>query len=385
MKPVSVYAGMLAFLITAIAPLSAQVSSPIEQSETFKGSRDSGNSKSRSLRISLTVDSPSHLKVKEGEEIKEGDILADNSLERDRLNGQRKALLMELDNLKKKVVNQPFEPKTIPAISELPKAQFLEEESRIAQAKLRLEQAQSLFQVRSQVLRQENPQRRAETERAESALRLARKAVLQQEEKIKSMQDLKLQASIMRHEAVKLEELNSVAEQANSNYQRELAITENSNTEQNQQLQNLEIAVQLAQSDLQVASSGLEKARSDRKVQEYEFSIKNAQRLEEENRSKQTYSQQQTQYAQALRDREYQLSQLRLQLTAIEDKIAILPTVKSPRSGYIRRVKPWVGNNGKYSTVVTISSANRDSKRKILRGKSDRAISPSPQSSTSQD
>ncbi|NJL64804.1 MAG: hypothetical protein HC903_27060 [Methylacidiphilales bacterium] len=37
------------------------------------------------LRLTITVDDPSHLKVKEGEEIRIGQIIADNSIERERL------------------------------------------------------------------------------------------------------------------------------------------------------------------------------------------------------------------------------------------------------------------------------------------------------------
>jgi hypothetical protein len=378
----NIYIGIVTFLVIFIAPLNAQNSQVIEQSETFKGSSE-GTTKSRSLRISITVDSPEFLKVKEGEEIKEGDVLADNSNERDRYDKQRKALKLQIDNLLQKEMPKPFDPKNTPPINTLPKGDFLEEESKISQAQLRLQQAQSLLNSRSQTLKQENPQRRAETEKAESEVRNAREKVREQEELIKSMQDLKLQTSILRHEEVKLTQLKSEAEQAESNYQKELAITQNSNITQNQDIQNLQIAAQLAQSDLQIASSQLSKAQSDRKLLEYEASIKNAQRIEEENRSKQLHSQQISQYAQNLRDRDYQISQLKLNLTSIEDKIATLPIVRSPKNGYIRRIKPWTGNNGKYSTVVTISS-NSESKRKILRGKRDRTKSTRARSTTNQ-
>ena len=56
-----------------------------------------------------------------------------------------------------------------------------------------------------------------------------------------------------------------------------------------------------------------------------------------------------------MRGKEYQLANLYIQLSTIDDKIANIPIICSPRDGYIRRIKPCVGNNGKYTTVITIS------------------------------
>jgi hypothetical protein len=104
----------------------------------------------------------------------------------------------------------------------------------------------------------------------------------------------------------------------------------------------------------------LETAKNNRKLIEHKASLDAVQRVEEENRTKQAYSQQLAQYQQQIRDKEYHLTQLRMPLSSIEDKIAQIPILRAPRDGYIRHIKPWVGNNGKYTTVLTIASSNTD-------------------------
>ncbi|WP_290881482.1 hypothetical protein [Fischerella sp.] len=311
----------------------------------------------RPLRMTLSVDSPSFLKVKLGQKIKQGDIISDNSIERNRLNKQRQSLQLQIDNLKSKSIPKPFEPKAPPQLAPLPSANFLEEESAIAQAKLKLQQAQSILESRTKLLNSDNPEVRAEGEKAESALNIASHKVQEQEELLRSMQDMKLEASVLRHEEAKLKQLNSEMEQARSGLDQARAKLNASAIASQQELQSLQIAVQIAQSDLQMAMSRLETARNNRKLVEYQASIEAAQRVEQQNQSNLAYTRQMQDYEQQIRDRDYQLAQLQISLAAIDDKISQIPVVKSPKTGYIRRIKPWVGNNGKYTTTITISSS----------------------------
>jgi hypothetical protein len=311
----------------------------------------------RILKLSIDVENPSFLKVKEGDFIKSGQIITDNSIERNRLNKQRQSLQLQIDNLKSKNIPKPFEPKAPPQLAALPSANFLESESAIAQAKLKLQQAQSILESRTKLLNSDNPEVRAEGEKSESALNITTEKVQEQEELIRSMQDMKLEAAVLRHEEAKLKQLNSEMEQARSGLDQARAKLNASAIASQQELQSLQIAVQIAQSDLQMAMSRLETARNNRKLVEYQASIEAAQRVEQQNQSGLSYARQLQDYAQQTRDRDYQLAQLQLSLAAIDDKISQIPVVKSPKTGYIRRIKPWVGNNGKYTTTITISSA----------------------------
>ncbi len=68
------------------------------------------------------------------------------------------------------------------------------------------------------------------------------------------------------------------------------------------------------------------------------------------------HSRQMALYEQQRRDKNYQLAELNIQQHQIEDKLADLPIVRSPKSGYIKHIKPWVGKDGEYTTTLTISS-----------------------------
>ncbi len=74
--------------------------------------------------------------------------------------------------------------------------------------------------------------------------------------------------------------------------------------------------------------------------------------------ARQDFERSRLQYDEAVRNKDYQLAQLGISLSAIEDKLADIPIVRSPKDGYVRKIKPWVGKDGKYTTTITIVSAS---------------------------
>ncbi|MBD2458412.1 hypothetical protein H6G80_30640 [Nostoc sp. FACHB-87] len=332
----------------------------------------------RPLRMTINVESPSFLKVRVGQEIKTGDIISDNTTERDRLSKQKKSVQLQIENLKSKIIPEPFKPTKPLGLKQLPPPIFSEESAAIAQSKLRLNQAIALLEARTPLLQSDNPERRAETEKAEAGLQIASAKVEEQEQLIQSMKDLKLQSEILEHEEAKLKQLRSEMDGANSLLDQARAKLNASAILQQQELQQLQINVRLAQSDLEVAESRLVAAQNRRQLTEYDANLNEARQQQQENQTQQEYSRQQQQYAQSIRDRDYQLAQLNISLTTIEDKLAQIPMIRSPRNGYIRRIKPWVGRNGKYETTITITS-NISSKN----GGSDRSSTTSTKANTS--
>jgi myosin heavy subunit len=334
-------------------PVTVQPAQSVEPTTTPKPPLNRMN---RPLRLSVTVDDQSFLQVKEGDPVKEGDTITDNKRERDRLTQQRKSIRLHIQNLKDKAVHQPFEPKKPIPSKPLPPAIFSEEEAAISHAQLKLIQAQSVLEARTVLLVRENPEKKALVNKADTALSHAEQKVEEQEQMIKSMKDMKLQDQILQHEEAKLKQLKSTQEQAESELESAKAQLSASKIEQQQQLQQLHLAVQIAQSELEGARSKLTTAQSRRRLLEYDASIEQAKRAQMENQTQQEYSRQQQQYEQAVRDRDYQVAQLSISLSNIDDKLSQIPVVRSPRNGYIRRIDPWVGNNGKYTTTVVISS-----------------------------
>lgn len=314
--------------------------------------------KNRPLRMGISVDHPSFLKVQLNDEIKMGDIISDNSNERQRLDLQKKSIKLQIDNLNSKILVAPTPPPSTPPLKKLPPFTFSEELAAISQAELKLKQARVILDSRSKLLTTDNPERRAEFEKAESAFTNSSLKVQDQEQMILAMNDMKMQSEILQHEQSKLKTLQSEFDQARSLMEQSQAKLGNSAILQGQELQQLETNVNLAESDLEVAKSKLESARFNRQIQEYQASVEESKRSQAQIQSNQDYERSRLQYEESSRNKDYQLAQLGISLSAIEDKLADIPVVKSPRDGYIKKIKPWVGKDGKYQTTITIASKN---------------------------
>lgn len=262
---------------------------------------------------------------------------------------------MQIQNLKSKKIPKPIAPNPPSQINPIPPANFAEEEAAIAQAQMKLTQALSLVEARTPLLKSENPERRAEVEKADAVFQQAAQKVEEQRQLLQSMRDLKLQDEIIQHEQAKLKALEGEQEQARSALKQAQAKLNASAIDQLQQLQQLQIAVRIAQSELELAQSRLLASQSRRQMVEYAANVNAAEREQKQQQLQQEYNRQLQFYSQALSDRDYQLAQLGISLTAIDDKLAQIPIVRSPQDGFIRRIQPWTGNNGKYSTTVIIS------------------------------
>ena len=354
-------------LVGKLKPQERQaVAEPVSQSEVVKKeelpttivqeNRTSTPLSDRLLKMSISVDNQSFLKVKLNDEIKKGDVISDNSNERQRLDRQRQAIKLQIDNLNSKTLIAPTAPQPIPLLKNLPPSAFEEEKAHISQAELKLRQARLILSSRSKLLTTDNPERRAEFEKAESAFTNSSLKVQEQEQMILAMNDMKMQSEILQHEQSKLKTLQSEFDQARSLMEQSQAKLGNSAILQSQELQQLETNVNLAESNLQVAKSKLEAARVNRQIQEYQASVEESKRSQSQTQSRQDYERSRLQYEEAVRNNDYQLAQLGISLSAIEDKLADIPIVRSPRNGYIKKVKPWVGKDGKYTTSITIVS-----------------------------
>lgn len=358
--------GLFSFNQNSINKANAAKLVPVVEAETENNSVDDSAisilQQNRPLRISLSVDNPSFLKVKVGQQIKQGDVISDNSLERSRLDKQKTSVKLQVDNLKGKAIPKPYAPRLTVGVKKLPPAIFSEEEAAIAQSQMKRSQSQSVLEARSQLLQTDNPERRAESENAEAGLQIASQKVAEQEQMIGSMRDMRLSPEILQHEEAELKKVRSLLDQANSTLDQSKAKLSASAIVQQQELQQLQINVRLADSELNVAESHFTAAQNRRRLLEYDASLEESRREQQRNQTLQEHSRQQQDYAQSVRDRDYQLAQLNISLSNIEDKLALIPMLRSPRNGYVRRIKPWTGKDGKYTTTITISADNISSK-----------------------
>lgn len=249
------------------------------------------------LTINVAVAEPTDLKVKEGQDIKAGELVADRGRERSRLEAQKSQILLTLQRLKSATISQPLPPAAVPAVAPLPQPSYLEQEAAIDRAKVAVEQAEQ--------------------------------AIALKQKELTYLQGLShLDPLIFEHEQAKLAELQQEHDGAVRDYQ--------------------------------LAIGRLDSAQKQRAYTEYQNSIDLAQRIEAHNQAALEYQQQLAAYEQRQRDKEYQVSQTQLKLNEVNNAIATLATVKAPYAGQIRRIK-WMGQgaDGSLSVAITLLIGDR--------------------------
>ncbi|NET00991.1 MAG: catalase [Sphaerospermopsis sp. SIO1G1] len=220
----------------------------------------------------------------------------------------------------------------------------------------KINQAKLLFLNREELLKTDNPERRAELEKAEAKLNIAKQKIEEQEQMIAAMEDMKMQPEILKHEQSKLKKIQFELNEAQSEFLQAQAKIEAYAVEQGQELERLRINVKLAESDLELQQSKLQTAINKRQIQEYQAFVEKSKRSQAQNISIQNYDKSKLQYEESIRNKDYQLAQLNISLGNVEDKLANLPVIRSPRNGHIKKIKLWKGVDGKYKNTITIVS-----------------------------
>jgi hypothetical protein len=244
------------------------------------------------LTVTVKVAEPTDLKIAEGQEIKEGQIISDRIGEKTRLTSQQKQLQLSLDRLKTASITPPASPVQVPPVMALPPVSYLEHSAAVEKTKAQIASIESELELKKQ--------------------------------EIDYLSQVKnLDPIILEHEQTKLAELK----------------------------RNHTAAVR----DYQLAMGKLQTAKDNRKYQEYQVSVTEAQRIEQMNQARLNYQQQLAEYEQRLADREFQVSQLQAKLNDVSNQIASLSVVKAPYSGTVRRIK-WLGQSpdGSLTAEVTV-------------------------------
>lgn len=249
--------------------------------------------KFRLHKITLAVDKPDDLKIKQGSAVSEGQVIADQEDERNRLLQRKAELLLAVDRLKKQLITrpqkplEPLKPKPVPALSSLSDVSYQQYEAAIEKAK-------------------------KEVERAIAELDLKNREI----DFIKGIEAI--DPAIIEHELAAATQLKAKAKDA-------------------------AIEVTLAEGKLLTA-------KQERQQKEYQHSLDAAKRIEEANTAQSFYQRQVAEnliafqrqsadYEKELRERDYRTTQTKLQLSGIDDNISKLSTIRSPYSGTVKRVK----------------------------------------------
>lgn len=249
------------------------VAQPTPTPQTITAETD----QARRFKIQLTLASPEDLKVKEGDTVQPGQLLADRTRDRQQLEAQKTQLLLQIKRLSVPTPGTvPAAP--VPSVAALPAPSFLEQVAEVEQAKLKAEEAQRY---------RDNQQRKLDL--------------------IESLPRAEVPEAVIPHEREMLAQRDRALAQAFA-------------------------AVQLAE-------ARLSKAQKDREYLEYQHSLELSKRaiaLQQQELQRQDQRQRQISQDQ---DREFKLAQLQAQLQTLETQLSQLSAIRSPYRGTIQRIK----------------------------------------------
>lgn len=339
--------------IPSLKSAIAQIPSPIPNTTPVNPANPANPSSGRLLKLNITVTSPEDLKVKEGDTVSAGQVLADRDKERARLTAQREQIQLSLNKIEQTELIPPPKPLPVPEVAELPPISYKEEEAAISAAQLALEQAQRNYELAMGTTPFITQQATMEMEA--SKVEAAQREVDLQQRKLDAIATLKnLPPEVSAHENEQLKRKSSEYEQrrAESNYA--AAELKNAQEERTAKLKVLADEVNKAQANVKLAQSRLDTARTKRGYDEYQHSITKARRAEESNQFAQNQARQQQEYSQQQRDREFQIAQLKAKLGEFDQQLNQLSIVRSPYAGTIRRIKNVSQTNQDLKFEITL-------------------------------
>lgn len=244
------------------------------------------------LSITVKIADPTDLKIKEDDYVSQGQIIADRTMEKQRLESQYQQLKLALARLEKTTITPPVAPSQVPTISALPPISYLEEEANVEAKKTAIASVELEVNLN--------------------------KAQIEYLSSIPNIDPI-----ILEHENAKLAQL---------------------------QLKHTSVV-----REYQIAVAKLQTAKEKRAYDEHQNQVQQANRLEQINQAKLSYQNQLAQYEQRLADKEYNLTQLKTELNQVENQIASVATVKSPYTGTVRRIQ-WLGQapDGSLTADITL-------------------------------
>ena len=129
----------IAGLTTLTVLLPTQISPRTFFTTAQTAPAEPSDTQAQCFKIRLTLSSSTDLKVREGDEIEKGEVLADRTRDRVRLDAQKRQIQLRIDRLKQPLSGTPAA-KPIPNVAAaLPPTSFLDEAAKVAQAKVRIE------------------------------------------------------------------------------------------------------------------------------------------------------------------------------------------------------------------------------------------------------
>lgn len=301
-------------------------------------------STTKNIKVNLSVSSLKDLKVKEGSNVTQGQVLADREEERKRLTAQRKQTLLSIA----KIEQTPLPVlKVSPPLSDLPSESYAEEEAAIEQAELKFSQVQRNYN--SALTSDPFISARANVDFAKANVESAYRDVELQQKKLEAVSQIKgLPPEMLSHETEKLKIKRTEWEKAQAEYI--FRVSEGKQVEQARKelITSLQNDVESARASLLLAQAKLRTAKEKREREEYQDRITKSKEAQEYNTQLIYLSQQKL-------EREFKLTQLQENLNQIDDKLSSIAVIRSPYSGIIKKIKIEKQTNNNIELVLYLS------------------------------
>jgi hypothetical protein len=302
--------------------------------------RKSTSKSAKRLKIQVDVASPQDLKIKEGQQVSHNQLIADYR------QPERIALKAELDRVNLSIAKLKSAPKValIPPVrvkevkgSVVPN--YAQEEAEIATARTKLVNIQRKYQLAQQLATTPLP----ETAKIRSLTLVAAEidtSIAKQQQKIDALGTMEdIDKPIQEHEAVRLAKLKQSLPEAQAKIQEATATEKVVQASRVSRIEEIKLEFSNAQRELAVAQARLSTAIQ--KQQQAEIDRQMAE-IDRQDRAFRTELERvkQTEVANLQHhDLQYQLAQLQLKKTQLEQQIKGLTGVLAPFDGTVRRVK----------------------------------------------
>ncbi|AFY74800.1 hypothetical protein Syn7502_02864 [Synechococcus sp. PCC 7502] len=252
----------------------------------------------RLLKLTVNVSSPEDLKVKQGDEVKKEQVVADRDKERDRLTVQKVALTNSIARLNIASI-PPLAPKPVKVPIKLPSITYAEE----------------IATINNQILK---------VKAAEEKVKLQQRKI----DVLGTFDERDLPQAVLIHEQQKLIE-----------YQADL---------------------DKAKSDQELAEGKYQAAKDRRAYDEYRYSETIAKFEQDQNQIAAQYQRSLAEYQKQEQERTFQIATLNGKMAEVETQLKTLTTVRSPYNAVVKRIKLAGQSDNKlqYDLVLAINSGS---------------------------
>ncbi len=312
----------------------------------------------KTFKLNISVSKPEDLKVRQGETVISGQVLADRVADRNRLNLAKQELELSLKKIEGSIIFNPPKPKSVPSVASLPPSQFREQEADILDAQIKVREAQIAVDLHKRSLSIAPPKETSELEQVKAMVAAAKNKVDIQQRKIDAIATMTLPEAVSEHEAKVMEQLQTELTSREAEERVAAANLEAASLGAAEEERQLLADFDRAKSNLELVKARLDTAREKRQREEYQHQLELAQRAEQQNQAEQAYSRQLMEAQAQEREKDYQLSQVRAKIQDVNSQLAQLATIKSPYSGVVRRVKYEGQSNQDLKVTITIATGS---------------------------